>query len=381
MDEKPYLDFYSTYGAGLVSRDIADRPKFFGARERLFVTLGILPGLLEGKSILEFGPGTGHNSLYADSLRPRQYVLVDGDKTILEACKERLNTQGIKSVEKKFVHALFENYSTEEKFDLVIAEACIPNQPVPTETLRQMLSFLKPGGVIIFTTVSPASWLSEITRRIVKLECIDPEGTINVEKLYRKLKTHFTFLQGMARSPKEWILDNLIQPLSGGQLFSIPSALNSLTAEYQVSGISPMFFQDWRWYKDTLGDKKTMHMEIIDQYHQHITNFLDRRTISSTSTKAFGERVESLSSKIWADVNSLESIQSQTPTGLDGLLSSLNEVAAFVSKESPITSKSIEEAVDWIKGGLKEDELKYFPNWWGRAQQHVGVTKSIYGLR
>ena len=84
--------------------------------------------------------------------------------------------------------------------------------------------------------------------------------------------------------------------------------------------------------------------------------------------------VEILISKIML----LESIQSQTPTGLDGLLSSLNEVAAFVSKESPITSKSIEEAVDWIKGGLKEDELKYFPNWWGRAQQHVGVTKSIY---
>jgi SAM-dependent methyltransferase len=356
-----------------------DRSKFFLARERLFITLGISPGLLEGKSILEFGPGTGHNSLHADSLRPRRFVLVDGDKAILEACQERLEVQGIRSVEKEFVQVLFEDYSTEEKFDLVIAEACIPNQPIPTETLRQMLSFLKPGGAIVFTTVSPASWLSEITRRIVKIKCTDPEGGVDVERLCRKLETHFVFLEGMARSPKEWILDNLIQPLSGGQMFSIPSALSSLTAEYQVSGLSPMFFQDWRWYKDPLRDTNRTHNEIVDQYHQHITNFLDRRTTSSRTAKAFGERLELLCSKIWADVISLESIQSKTPIALDDLLSSLNEVGILIEKESPITTKSIEEAIDWIKGGLKNDDLKYFPNWWGRAQQHVGVMKSIYG--
>ena len=40
-------------------------------------------------------------------------MLVDGDKAILEACQERLEVQGIRSVEKEFVQVLFEDYSTE----------------------------------------------------------------------------------------------------------------------------------------------------------------------------------------------------------------------------------------------------------------------------
>ena len=378
MEERPYLDFYSTHGATLVSREITDRSKFFLAREQLFVALGVLPNLLEGKSVLEFGPGTGHNALYTDSLMPGRFVLVDGDATILGASQERLEMQGLKSVYKEYVHALFDDFRTDEKFDLVIAEACIPNQPAPAKTLRQMLSFLKPGGAMIFTTVSPASWLAEITRRIAKFKCMNANGIVDVDELSTKLAPHFIELRGMARSPKEWVLDNLIQPLSAGELFSIPNALSTLTAEYQVSGCSPKFLQDWRWYKDASGSGSIRHAEIIDQYHQHIANFLDRRANCVPGPVAYGERVESLCSEIWRDLISIETAPSNELKGLNALLSDLSRIAVFVADVSPVTARSLEEAVDWIKGGLEKDDLEFFPNWWGRAQQHIGVFKSMH---
>jgi len=381
MVERPYLDFYSTHGANLVSREIADRGRFFMAREQLYVALGIAPHLLEGKSILEFGPGTGHNALYTDSLSPKRFVLVDGDEAILDASRDRLEAQGLPLVQREYVHALFEEFKTEEKFDLVIAEACIPNQPAPAETLRRMLTFVKPGGTMVFTTVSAASWLSEITRRIAKFRCRTPDGAVDVEVLSHKLAPHFAELQEMARTPKEWILDNLLQPLSRGELFSIPNAINVLTEEYLVSGSSPSFAQDWRWYKDVSTSRSTKHAEIIDQYHKHIAHFLDRRVTGSTGTAGYGERVESHCLEIWKGVISIEKTQSEETGALEDLLSDLSSLARLVVDISPVTARSLEEAVDWIGGGLERQELEFFPNWWGRAQQHIGVIKSRYSLR
>lgn len=378
MESRPYLDFYAQQGAALVSREIGDRRAFFRARAGLFVSLGIAPGLLDGKSVLEFGPGTGHNALFTDSLRPRRFVLVDGDEQILQASRERLKNEGVRGVEREFVCAFFDDYSTDERFDIVIAEACIPNQVKPSETLNKMLQFLKPGGVMIFTTVSAASWLSEITRRLVKLRCTNAKGIVDLNLLISKLEPHFKTLKGMARQPREWILDNLVQPLDGGRLFSIPNALEGLASEYLVSGLSPMFLRDWRWYKENPDDGTIIHDEIIDQYYANVINFLDRRSIHKSHSRELGERLEAISAMIWDDMRGIDDIEDQR---LGCVMENLHEIASLVSTVAPATSDSIEEAIKWFQTGLHEDELFHFPDWWGRGQQHVGLVKPFASSR
>ena len=250
MKEKPYLDFYAERGASLVSRDITEIDKFFDSREALYIALGVPPGLLKGRSVIEFGPGTGHNSLYTDRLMPRKYTLVDGGKKILEAAEQRLEHSGTKTVERKYVHSLFEELYLDETFDLVIAEACIPNQKDPISLLKHISRFVAPGGVLIVTTVSPVSWLSEIIRRLVRSRVVSvdesPETQVNI--LRPLLAQHIARLKHVSRSVDDWLLDNVVQPLNVGNMFTIPEAIQAFSSDWRVLGASPRFFNDWTWY-------------------------------------------------------------------------------------------------------------------------------------
>ena len=374
VEKRPYLDFYANQGAHLVSRDISNKQNFFEIRESLLCSLGITPGLLKGKAILEFGPGTGHNSLYIDTLSPEKYVLVEGDQKILDACKKRLIDNGSVQVNHRFVLELFEDFSTEERFDLVIAESCLPNQVDPERLFRRMLQFVKPGGLMMFTTVSPLSWLSEVVRRLVGLRSVnrgDPVS-VKVEVLNNKLQEHFAYLPGMARSRSDWILDNLIQPYDGGKLFPVPAALDALSGEFRVSGVLPDFIQDWRWYKDSSISVKDRHAEIISSYFSNACNFIDRRNIFIPHSRSLGVEAEQIASAIWDEIRALENgDEALYPLICD----SLRELADMFRSVSDLTADSICEAVEWIDQGMSDRPLQYFPSWWGRGQQHVCVYR------
>ena len=371
---KPYLDFYAKHGSGLVSRQIGDLSNFFRQREALFLTLGIPPGFVEGRSVLEFGPGTGHNSLFTDSLEPSRYVLVDGGREILSAAKARLSANTNTAVDRTFVVSLFEEFETTEKFDLVIAEACIPNQVDPAETFRMMCKFVSPGGMMLFTTVSAATWLSEIVRRLVKVEISNHSKRQEevLDLLEEKLTGHFTSLQGMSRTPRDWMLDNLIQPLFGGRLFSVPEAVDQLPSDFVIAGTSPRFFQDWSWYKEVDSSSGPQHMSFVNSYFSNIANFVDKRKIHPPHDVEIGREIEKLSGKIWDDIRELET---GNATAKEAVYVGLTEISMMIRGLSPDTTAALTEATSWIRGGLKDASLVHFPNWWGRGQQHISISR------
>ena len=158
-NKRPYLDFYDQIGDKVVSRIIEDELEFFRTRSALYMSLGIAKGFLKDKAILEFGPGSGHNSIFTASLGPTKYVLVDGGKKILEAAKRRLSKSVLSPKKITYINSLFEEYQSDEYFDLVIAEACIPMQEDPAAMLKTVAAHVKPGGVLVITTISAVSYL------------------------------------------------------------------------------------------------------------------------------------------------------------------------------------------------------------------------------
>ena len=78
---RPYLDFYQRYDIAPVAQDVSNLQKHFGRREALYRHLGIIPSSIKDRDIIEFGPGTGHNSVFTNSLTPHRYVLVDASPT------------------------------------------------------------------------------------------------------------------------------------------------------------------------------------------------------------------------------------------------------------------------------------------------------------
>ena len=373
--EKPYLDFYADQGIDLVSRNVEDKEAFFRSRESLYLTLGISPGLLKGNSVIEFGPGTGHNALYTDWLQPSLYVLIDGGEAILAASKNRLEVDGRKSVERHYICSLFEDYCSERKYDLVIAEGCIPNQINPIALFKKLLEFVRPQGIMMFTTVSAASWLSEITRRLVKnkLVSIDTPFNEQVEYLLPIFNGHFAALSSMGRTRESWILDNLVQPLSLGKLFTIPDAVGNLPGPFEIIATAPRFSLDWTWYKDVAGRNEEKNIAFLDSYYRNVINIMDRRSVIPSHDYELGEQIEDLASRIWVNLCLIE----QGNSGAWAVvLNNLSELKNILGNVSPGTAKAIQEAHEWIEHGSVVSPLNYFPSWWGRGQQHVSIFRS-----
>lgn len=376
MTERPYLDFYAKQGVQLVSRNIEDSDRFFKARESLYVSLGLSPGLLKQKTVIEFGPGTGHNALYTDCLRPSRFVLVDGSSDILAASKEGLMERGNHSVEREYICSLFDDYQSDEVFDLVIAEGCIPNQRNPIHLFKKMQRFVKPGGSMLFTTVSAASWLSEIIRRLAKNKAVPVSMPVSeqVEILVPLFAKHFDILRNMARTPQDWILDNLVQPLGGGKLFTIPDAIGGLSNEFIVSGTAPAFTLDWSWYKDVPNLNREKNDKFIESYFRNVLNFCDQRFVRPEHSQEVGRRVESIATNIWDQICRLEDGEHSM---WEKVFSSLSDLMVVMAREAPETASSLKEAMEWIEGGLGGRSLKYFPSWWGRGQQHMCIFRTI----
>jgi len=141
---KSFVEFYSKNDISPVSQDIIDLNKHFQRRESLFRSLGLLPSFIAGKSVLEFGPGSGHNALYMASLKPEKYELVDGNPMGVQETRERLAAYSDSQVE---VHqSLFEEFQTDTRFDLVWAEGCLPHQSEPLPLLDNISLFVARGG-------------------------------------------------------------------------------------------------------------------------------------------------------------------------------------------------------------------------------------------
>lgn len=375
MTERKYIDFYTKAGAHLVSREIRDQQKYFLSRQALYLSLGIIPSLIRNKSVIEFGPGAGHNTLYTDSLMPKKLVLVDGVEDVLVVARERLEKYGTKFTQREYELAYFEEYRSNNKFDFVIAEACVPTQRDPDSLIRYLGDFTKVGGVLLTTTVSGVSALSEILRQLVKEIVITDNLSVNEElAILRPLFTsHLECLTNMARSYDDWLVDNIVQTHSSGLLFSIPESIQAMSDKFVIVGSSPKFLSDWRWYRDITDSEISSNQNAIEQYYRSCINLLDFRHIKPLHDIDLGMEIEEQCARIW-------NYRTQLAAGNDGvwknIWAGLNQISELVRKPAPETFVAIEEAVSWLQDGAPATGLKHFPYWWGRGQQYISFVRT-----
>jgi len=340
----------------------------------LYQILGVPIAAIQGKRVLEFGPGSGHNSVCVARHDPEKYVLVDGVQTIIEAARKRFEECGVPREKYLFVNALFEEFSSECLFDLVIAEACIPLQHKPTEMLEHIAGFVKPGGLLIITTISATSYLPEILRRVGKViiskEVNDSDQLVN--RLSDIYKSHGESLPGMQRSIKDWVLDNLIQPLSDQKLLSIPDAIRTLQLDFDFFGSSPNFSEDWRWFKSIDPTNPEISKSATEAYFRKTVNLVDFRIYNQVHEAAVGQKLEAECSKVWAEMLNLEG---DKEASWDPFWRSLTDITEILEGIAPTTAVALAEAKNWLKEGCPDSSLPEFSRWWGRGQQYVSFLR------
>jgi SAM-dependent methyltransferase len=367
-----HADFYSRNNISPVSQDISDLDKHFQRRESLFFSLGLVPIFIKGKDVLEFGPGSGHNAIYTASLSPKEYELIDGNMKGVQETRDRLAVFTRTRI--KVHYALFDEFKSKKKYDLVWAEGCLPHQSRPLPLLEHVASFVKNGGLLCVSTNNGISYLSETLRRLFRDRFFSPTGDVHEQanQLTPYLQPHLQHLHGMSRPVEDWILDSIVQPLQDRRLLSIPQVISCLNDAYDVFGSSPRFLTDWRWYKEIVGDNRRFNELALANYYQNNLNLLDYRFVFPKHTAAFGEKLEELGSQSW---DLMCKIELGEEAAWQDFFKLMQELCSHIDKQAPVTTGALREAVNLLKSGHPDMELREFSQWWGRGQQYISLIK------
>lgn len=370
---RPFVDFYAGNGISPVNQDISDLGRHFRRRDSLYRYLGLPPSFVRGRSVVEFGPGSGHNALFTASLDPARYVLVDGNPKGLSDSRRLLREHGLDGP-CEIVEAMFEDYDAGERFDLVLAEGFLSFQREPEKLLATVARFARPGGLLVLTTMSPLSYLAEVARRLLRDALIAPDAAPEAQLALLRplLGPHLAHLPGRSRPVDDWLLDNVVQPIYG-ELLSIPRAIAALEADFDLHGASPRFFTDLRWYKDVAGQERGFNAIGVAEYRRRAVNLADFRLDLPPHAEALGAELESEAGKVWDAMQAFE---------LDGVGGAYDEavrgVAQIAERLAPIapeTGAALGEIAERLAARGPFEDLARFPALWGRGQQYLSFIR------
>jgi ubiquinone/menaquinone biosynthesis C-methylase UbiE len=110
-----------------------------------------LAGLRPGMRVLDVGCGPGDVSFIAARLvGPTGTVLgVDAAPEMIELARARAAEQGLSAAH--FMQTAIDAIALDEPVDAVIGRLILMHLPDPAATLRQLSSFVRPGGVVAFS--------------------------------------------------------------------------------------------------------------------------------------------------------------------------------------------------------------------------------------
>lgn len=374
---RPFIDYYEANKISPVAQDISDLRKHYERRDSLYRSLGIPPRYIGGRDVLEFGPGSGHNSIHTLSLAPRRYLLVDGNTRGVEDTRSLLRRTYPDATGCEVVHALIDDFDSAERFDLVLAEGLVPFQMEPDKFIRKIGKFVAPGGILVLTCVDAATFMGEIGRRLIAQRLLRPGQSERerVDQLVPIFAPHLATLRDMTRSVDDWIYDNITIPIVG-RTFGIDEAIVALDGEFTFYGSSPDFVLDLRWFKQLYGDERRFNERAAAAYRANMLNFIDYRVTLPANEPDLGAEIADLCRTIWREMQSIEaSGGKRNPAETGPLIRTLAKMA----KPSARTHAALEELANVLEidelGDINE-HLVEFASYFGRGLQHVSFVRS-----
>jgi SAM-dependent methyltransferase len=378
------LEFYQRHRISPVRQDIRDLQAHFARRAGLYRQLGILPGFLRGRTVLEIGPGSGFNSLYTASLEPSRYVMVEANPSGVDDIRRLFSSYPALAERIEVVSGRADDYESPMPFDFVFCEGmlALAGVPDPAQLLKAVARHTAPGGLLVITCIDALSDLSETLRRFVAQLLIDPDADLadQASHLLPVFSPHLSTLTGMSRRHDDWIIDNLLNPASIGPLLTLPGAVSALESGFDTFGTSPMFVTDWRWYKD-IGRDGRFNELAIDAYWANVHNLLDYRHLSAPRDPRENHRLYDACVTVRAAVQEYERERDRRVLNL--LLPGLDATVSMVRDFSPATSDAIAE----LRDALARPSLdpagvaasRRFGPWFGRGQQYLSVSRHSDG--
>jgi len=374
-----HLQFYTKHQISPVRQNISDLGSHFQRREALLRHLGILPQFIEGRKVLEVGPGSGHNAIYIGSLSPSRYLLVEGNPTGIEQMTQLFSQHPVHTAAIEIVHSTIEDWQPDTAYDFVFCEGLLSGVPNPQEILEKLGDAVAPGGVLTITCVDHLSHFPETIRRALANKVVGDAVSLDqkVEKILPMLKPHLDSLEGMSRRYDDWIIDNLIHPGSIIPLINIPEATSFLAARFDYYGGSPHFVADWRWYKSLVGEGRSFNQHATDEYWSVAHNLMDYRCITAPRDPVFNVELYDLCSQ------ARRAIETYEKDGNNAHMLAFTDLLARIAKnlrdDMPTTAKDILESLEFlVRPDFQPDQVaesQGFGSLFGRGQQYISYVR------
>jgi 2-polyprenyl-3-methyl-5-hydroxy-6-metoxy-1,4-benzoquinol methylase len=381
IDKIAYIEFYNKHNIIPVSQDLTKIDEFVYKRNFLYTSLGIPLQQFYGKNVLELGPGGGYNAVATSLYSPELYVFVDASTASIEILNEKKSKKLFNAKSIEIIESNIFDYKDNRLFDVVIIEAAVPSQSKPVEMIQHAGSFVKPGGVLISTTTSAASVLSEICRRLFRIKLFENKSSFpeQVEIAANVFTSHLKSLGQSTRPATDWVADMIVHDWHKSRyIFSLPESVSALREDFDFYNSMPKFFVDDRWHKSSNSILSATNDAILSQYRNCSMGFIDHRVPFVCAMRA-GELNDDIN-KICMSLAEIhnEMLSKNSYSNLSNFIDLMAELERKLPHEYELTKKSVMDFIEmfprFVDGELNV-KFTEFGSWWGRGQQYVSYIK------
>jgi hypothetical protein len=391
-----FLHFYGQNQISPVSQNLDDFGLHTGRRLGLYRTLGLAPSMFAGRDILEVAPGSGHNSIVTATLNARSYDLVEPNPTGFQKMLQLFEEHHVRSERTRFFNARLEDFPEERTYDIVICEGLIPGLSGQEAFLTQLAARVRRGGILVVTCADAVSvffeslrrYLARLLVRHLRNDAAGRDGQSEaVALMLPAFAPHLRALKGMSRPAEDWIWDNLLNPaaanLAASHEFSIDTCLKVFGASFFFYGSSPIFMQNWEWYKNAPVTPVEYNTAFTRAFCSQRINFLH---YEETSTPDLG-----LSDSMYQSCRELSLIVERRPASSWGTIApeTIRQDLAHVQRVQEIAGRcglgkseaATREFLDlFANDGIPDAQgiadMAVFRCAFGRGQQYVSLVRA-----
>ncbi|MBT89692.1 MAG: hypothetical protein CMN79_04295 [Spirochaetales bacterium] len=377
--ENTCISFYGKHNISPVRQDISDFNRHLSRREKLFRTLGLPHMLFSGKSVLEVGPGSGHNSLVFFEWGANVDFVEPNPKGQEGIC-ELLDKYDVVKEQWNLFRCRIEEFNTEKKYDVILAEGFIPILYNRSEVISKIVDLVKPGGIVVVTCMDDLSFFFEVLKRTIGHRLLQKKKIESFEKrveiLCNAFSSHLKSLKSSSRLLEDWVTDIFLTPPIIGKILSIAECVEEFGNQFMILGTSPSMFTDYSWYKDVDYDLTKMN-SIQFQEKRHVLMMYDleesvRTVESNRNLVKYAYDFRNLVGSVEHDLNEKNTKE---------IVEVLRNISTITSEIDVRISDAISEGIMLLLDeDLNESKILNASKLaiaFGRGQQYVSLVKNV----
>ncbi len=261
------LEYYQKHNISPEHQDIADIDVHYARRKKLYRQCGIPEIAFRDAEILEVGPGGGYNTLAFFHWNCRHVDLVEANAQGIKDMQVLFETRGIEKSKYDMFECPIEQYKTDRRYDIIVAEGFLPDIYNQKEVLDKLKELVRGEGIIVITCVDKVDYFIEAMKRLVGRALT--QNILNYEEKVTFLtdifKPQLAKLRGVSKLPEDWVKDVILNPVVNNEMeLSIAQAIRYFEEDFEILGASPQMFTDYSWSKDIWYDYKKDYLEQFD---------------------------------------------------------------------------------------------------------------------